>query len=265
VPREVSSRILASDSSLLPPLRYLANSPFFDEEGRLVATAGYHPDCAAYLTCSLGMDAVPDNPTEEDVQLALQLLFGEVYEGFPFDDRDGRNEASRAHLLAMQLQPFMRLMIDGPCPIYGVMKPAVGTGGTLLVAAMSQIAFGRAAEVQPEPKGTDGEWQKSILAHVAKGSEIAFYDNLHRIVRDDAFASAITAETIQGRELGTNRHIEGPMLGLWVLCANNLRLSPEIARRTLPIRLDTGTPDPKVGREFRHCPLKRWIKHNRGV
>lgn len=264
VPPAAVVRILASSSESLPPLRYLAHSAFFDPQGRLVVDAGYHPKCAAYLTTSLDVD-VPEVPSAEAVTAALNFLFREVFEGFPFDDGNGKKEAeaSRAHLLAMLLQPFMRLMIDGPCPIYGVMKPAAGTGGTLLVEAVSLIAFGRSADVSPEPKGTEGDWFKDILSHVAKGSEMAFYDNLHRTVKDDAFASAITAPVIVGRQLGTNKHIEGPMLGLWVLCANNLQVSSEIARRILPIRLDTGTPDPKVGRDFRHPQLREWIRANR--
>ena len=127
----------------------------------------------------------------------------------------------------------------------------------------SIIAFGCEARAEPEPKGTDGEWKKAILAHAIQGSALIFIDNLHSRVDSDALASAITSGIIGGRVLGLSKQVEGKILGVWVLAANNLKLSAEMQRRCVPIRLDTETPDPTTCRSFRHPDLRAWISENR--
>jgi hypothetical protein len=50
----------------------------------------------------------------------------------------------------------------------------------------------------------------------------------------------------------------------WIATGNNPRLSDEIARRTVLIRLDADAEHPDQRTGFRHPNLKQWLSNNRG-
>jgi hypothetical protein len=55
-----------------------------------------------------------------------------------------------------------------------------------------------------------------------------------------------------------------PVHNSWVLTANNPRLSDEIARRYVGVRLDPGCEEPWKRIGFRHGNLKKWVQARRG-
>ena len=104
---------------------------------------------------------------------ALALLFGELLYDFPFAD-----QGSRAHALALLLQPYIRSVIEGPTPMYLIDAPARGTGKGLLAELVGLIAQGRAAEVMAMPLGEE-EVEKRITSFLLAGYPMALLDNVY--------------------------------------------------------------------------------------
>jgi putative DNA primase/helicase len=76
-------------------------------------------------------------------------------------------------------------------------------------------------------------------------------------------ASVLTAETWTDRVLGQTRMIELANRCTWVITANNPRLSLEVARRCIRIRMDAKTDRPWDRQGFKHVPLRKWALEHR--
>ncbi len=265
-PRAICDHVMQLIEPRLPLLERIVHAPFFDAEGNLVAKPGYHEVSRTYYAPPRDLEfSVPDRPTEEDLQRSIELL-REPFVDFPFRDWNGADsgEASFAHVMAMLLHPFVRLMISGPTPAYLIQKPTPGTGAGLLTDVVSLIAFGIPAKM--EVGKTDGdEWRKSITASLLGGASMIVFDNIHSELKDQSIAAAITAETWSDRLLGKSQKVELPNNALWVFTGNNVTFSSEIARRLVMVRLDAGLVDPTQERSYRHPDLKRWVKRSRAT
>lgn len=229
-PKDVAEHLINDPSLALPPARSIADTPFFDKDGNLVTTTGYHRSSRIYLQPRPGfqMPAIPSQPTRSDVERALNRLMGDVFGDFPFEHRVSLS--SRAHLLTMLLQSFVRELIRGPTPIYGIVKPQAGTGASLMVDVFSQIAFGTPGKPQSE-KNSPEEFRKSITASLMAGARVYWIDNLHKPLDDPSFAAATTTDYWKDRVLGQSKEIEVPVRCTWICSGNNVGLSSELGRR----------------------------------
>jgi putative DNA primase/helicase len=59
--------------------------------------------------------------------------------------------------------------------------------------------------------------------------------------------------------------VDVPNDATWVVTGNNVELSGEIARRTIPIRLDPGVERPEQRTGFAHPELSRWVSEHRAT
>ena len=57
-------------------------------------------------------------------------------------DGSSMSRSSKAHAIALKLEPFARQLIKGVRPIYLIEQPTPGTGATLLVNVFAQMTFG---------------------------------------------------------------------------------------------------------------------------
>lgn len=241
--------VMASSSLPLLPLSALSELPYFNEEGRFVAQAGYDTKAKKYLKLRAevaekfgpGSKLYKTDPTMEDVDMALEELFGQVFANFPFDDGDPSNprngDASRAHLLCMMLQPIVRYMIKGPCPMYRINKPAPGTGASKLINSAMVISYGA--------KGTPGtlsmdeeENRKNITSQFSAGKPYIFYDNINVPITSTALAIIATSPTWQDRILGRTELTTVQNFMQVILAGNNISASEENSRRMLNIQLN---------------------------
>ena len=241
-----------------PTIDAVVRAPFFTTDGTLITTCGYHCGARVYLSLDealakqLAAVILPDRPTPEDVTWARSLLLDELLHGFPFAD-----DASKAHAVALMLLPFVRKMIDGPTPNHAVGAPArgEGTGKGLLVQAACAPGLGEIAAI-PETKDND-ELRKFLLAILIEGAPIALLDNRKQEVNSGVLAAVLTASRWQDRILGKSKTARPTVLTTWVITGNALRVSGEIARRTIWIRLNANMPEPWKRRGFKH-ELPRW-------
>lgn len=245
-----------------PAIEAVARAPFFTAKCELVIKPGFHAAARTYLALDdrlaskLNNQDFPERPTEAKVTAARQLLL-ELFCDFPFAD-----DASLAHGISLTLLPFARKMIDGPTPIHAVVAPpeSAGTGKGLLVTCACVPGIG---DVPCTPEvGNAEELRKKLLPVVLENLPVFLFDNVTRELKGGVLASILTARTWADRILGRSSLFRGEVKTTWVVTSNGLRVSTEIRRRTIWIRLDAGVPEPWTRGGFTHV-LPIWAYEHR--
>jgi hypothetical protein len=262
-PANVAKALRGSRQFPFPLIDAVVRAPFFTPDGSLITTSGYHAAARVYvaldsaLATQLDAQPLPERPTPEDVTSARALLQDELFCNFPFEDT-----ASKAHAVALTLLPFVRKMIDGPTPNHAVTAPTrgEGTGKGLLVQAACAAALGEIATI-PETNDND-ELKKFLLAILIEGAPIVLLDNRKHEINSGVLAAVLTARHWQDRILGKTKTARPTVLTTWVITGNAIRVSGEIGRRTIWIRLNANVPEPWKRAGFKH-ELPRWAHEHR--
>ena len=255
-PGEVADHLLSDPELTLPPLAGIVDAPFFDQDANLVTKAGYHAESFTYYHPRPGFEvpAVSASPSPDEIAKAKTLLLDEIDGDFPFADGTPASRSSKAHAIALKLEPFARQMIKGVTPIYLIQKPTPGTGATLFVNAFAQMAFGGPAVPQAEVHSPD-ELRKNLTATLMTGTGLYWIDNVHHKVDNASLALATTTEVWKDRVLGHSKTVVLPVRCSWIISGNNVELSSELARRSVLIRLDANVERPTERKDFRHPNL----------
>lgn len=258
LPLEVAEAALAVESLPLPVLERVVDVPIFGPDWRLCSRPGYHAAARVVYRPPAGftLPHVPEVPDQADVDRAASLIRDELLGDFPFAE-----QADLANAVGLVLLPGVRLAIDGPTPLHGVDSPTPGTGKGLLVGA----ALGLWSESPGliGPVRDDDELRKSITARLMEGRLPMWLDNPTHALDSPVLAAALTAETWTDRVLGQSRTVALPVRVVWAVSGNNLTVSTENARRTVPIRLDARVDRPWEREGFRHPALLAWVRENR--
>lgn len=269
-------KYLAGGTALtLPIIERAVGVPVFGADGSLQTEKGYHAGSRVYLNPSTEFLDVPDPVSSEDVREALDVI-GEVIYDFPFSDvfvgvdpepvRIGaaedkqanwvRGKASRANFVAMLLQPFARGLIgDNATPLYFIDKSEKGTGANYLANVLGYMMYGTPMPPQVASEREE-ELEKAITASLYEGSPTIFLDNLNHELSSAALASALTSGVWTGRILGKSHVPKIPVRAVWILAANNGKISEELMRRVVPIRLDAALPNPAIDRPRDYYRIK---------
>lgn len=248
-PRDVCESILAMPpTGAFPRLASIRSAPVFLPDGRLLAQEGYDPESGLLLRLHGLQNVRADMPVDNATAWLLEELLGD----FPFADEPGR-----AHALALILQPFVRPLIDGPTPLYLIDAPIRGTGKGLLAAVCCLVTTGRRADVMTLVRSDPEEHEKRITALLLAGAQWVLLDNVDSL-SSAPLAAVLTTTRWRGRRLGKSEMVDVPNDATWVATGNNVHLSDEIARRTIPIRLDPGVERPEYRTGFRHPDLLAW-------
>ena len=289
-PKETCEIILAAQDwpgDVFPPVEHVIESPCFGANWELIASPGYHPASRAlHLGRQLDVGDIPEAPSPEEVQAAVELFFDDVFGDFPFKDVDavearstsstvnpvGRDRrrafgrASRANLLALTLTPFVRTALDAaPIPPFLFAKPQERVGASLCATVAMMIANGYVVSASAVPTSAY-EWQNKLLALVRERAGVFFIDNLKWKLDDGTLAGALTQGRVSGRALGANTNIEGLVTWITLITGINPELSPELTKRSVLIRLESDTANPESRTDFKHGDdekLKDWILENR--
>jgi len=264
-PGDVAGHLLSDPELALPALAGIVDAPFFDENGNLVRTPGYHAESYTFYHPRPGFEVPPvsPNPSSEEIVRATRLLMEDIDGDFPFSDSTANSRSSKAHAVALKLEPFVRQLIKGVTPIYLIQKPTPGTGATLFVNAFAQVAFGAAAVPQAEVHNPD-ELRKNLTATLMSGTALYWIDNVHHKVDNASLALATTTEVWKDRVLGHSKTVVLPVRCTWIISGNNVQLSSELARRAVLIRLDANVERPTERKDFRHPNLLGFVRVNRG-
>jgi hypothetical protein len=243
----------AGEWPTLPPLLGLSYCPTFNEDGSFHHKPGYDRCTGVYHA-----DAVPlgdTTPTDDNLARSRAFL-DEMLCDFPFVD-----DASKAHVYALMLLPFVRDLIHGPTPLHAIDAPTAGTGKGLIAEVACYPARGHELPSVPAP-ADEAEWSKSLTTWLLEGRTHVNLDNINQPLDSGALAGALTQARWGSRALGVNRSIDLPVRQIWIATGNNLTFSEEIARRTAYIRLDANMEKPDQRTEFRHPDLRLWVREN---
>ena len=253
-PMDVVDDILASPSlpEEIPAIKGLTAVPILGEDGTVFSAPGFDPISGWYLT-----DAGPWPAWEGDGPSAATWLMEELFCDFPFAD-----EASRANALAMLLVTFARPLIDDVTPMHLVDAPTPGTGKGMLVKVALMPGLGRCPSATPIPE-KDADLAKVLFSLLLKGSPAIWLDNLGRFLKSDALNCMLTTGEYEDRILGVSQMMTAKVRSAIAATSNNGRLSEDLARRTVWIRLDAKLEDPEKREGFRHADIEGWTAHNR--
>jgi hypothetical protein len=258
-PIDVAKDLLATPDPELPRLVRVVEAPVFGADGSLLLEPGYHPGSATYYApAGLQVPPVSESPLADEVSEAVDLLTFDLLGDFPFV-----GDSERAHAVALLLLPFARDLIGGATPLHLIEAPTEGTGKGLLVDVLTIPALGRPAAAMTEGRDED-EWRKRLTSKLRNGPAFVLIDNLKRKLDSAAVSAAITADSWEDRIMGVSEMARMPVRCAWVATGNNPALSAEITRRCIRIRLDAKSPEPWLGRKFRHDNLGAWALENRG-
>ena len=253
-PNDVITDILSLPDPGFPGLQGFYSAPVFLQSGELLCRNGYDLDSGLYMSLNGLTLTTGDMPLESAKLLLLDELLGD----FPFVDL-----GSRAHALALLLQGFVRMMIDGPTPLYLIDAPARGTGKGLLADIASVVTLGQRANVMVLPRDED-EFEKRVTATLVEGHPFILLDNVTAL-KSTTLSAALTTVDWRGRWLGKSQMVQAPNTATWVATGNNVTLSDEMVRRVVGIRLDAAVERPETRTEFNHPRLVEWAFENRSA
>jgi len=242
----------------LQVIRGVVGTPVFTRDGVLCTDPGYQEATRLfYDPIGEPVPPVPHRPDETDVRRAKSLLAFEWLGDFPFTE-----DASRANLIAAPLTAIARELIVGQTPLFAIDAPAAGTGKGLLVDGIAILTTGRPSAVMPDTRSEE-ELRKKLTAKLCEGQPLIIIDNLKRTLDSGVLAAALTAPVWSDRILGRTAIADLPVRNLWLVTGNNLKLSDEISRRTVYVRIDSGRDRPFERQSFRHADLPEWLRHHR--
>ncbi|MDA1129149.1 MAG: hypothetical protein O2913_10685 [Chloroflexi bacterium] len=257
-PKDVVADMMSAKDIPLPILSGIVEAPVFDASGRLSTDTGYQPETHLFLDLPEGqtLPAISEIPTLAEIDKARTIILCDLLGDFSFV-----GDADRAHAVGALLLPFVRPMINGFTPMHLVESPTPGSAKGLLVTVVSIPSIGRGPSVMTEG-GSEEEWRKRITAKLLLAPQFILIDNIRFGLDSAALSAALTSEIWEDRVLGYSRIAAIPVHCTWLATANNPSLSLEVARRTVPIRLDTGVEKPWELKGFRHPDLRNWAKEH---
>lgn len=248
----------------LPLTPTIRRAPTMARNGKILDRNGWFGDVLVDLG-DLVPPVVPLDPTSMDIAAARDLILTDMFGDFPFDDGDadgalGESEASRANAVGMVLTQFARDLFDGPSPLFTIVKPSPGVGGTLLAETAQRLFDGHASATTPNTRNEE-EMQKHMVAASLGDDSFLFFDNVTEF-NSETLKRSTTADRIGGRVLGLSKTVSRPNHFLWQITGINPRLGPEMARRAVFINLNSRVED-NSARNYQHADFKGWLCENR--
>jgi hypothetical protein len=258
-PKLVSNLIAAPMiETPIPSLNRVVTAPVFTADGSLLIAPGYDEASGIYYLETFEVLPPPQQVTPEEVEAAVKYLDENLFADFPF-----AGAADRAHAFALLILPFVREMINGPTPLHLIEAAVRGAGKGLLTKACLIPSLGQGGICETPQPEDDAEMRKAITSALMENKGALIIDNANRKLDSGALAAALTSNIWSDRVLGSNKTASTEVRLTFILTANNLEISSEMVRRSIPIRLapDTDAPEDRTG--FKHDILLEWIAENR--
>ncbi len=258
-PTTLVENVLATPNKPLPVLRRIVPAPIVAPSGEIRVQPGYDPEtlCIYHPARHFTVPEVSPAPTPDDIARAKEMILTELLSDFPFV-----SPADKTHAVAALLLPFARTIFEGPTPLHLIEKSSPGSGASLLADVLTYPFTGLHIAAMTEGRDED-EWRKRITAKQRQAPPVILIDNLRRELDSASLAAALTLSTWEDRLLGTSQIIRLPNQCLWMATGNNPKLSHEMTRRSIRIRIEIDHPQPWRRTGFRHPELQRWVEDHR--
>ena len=248
----------AATSTRVREINAVTHYPVVLGAGMDIARAGWNEVAGLYYdepADLVGLDPLAECPTVAD---AWQVL-DETWTDFPFG-----TEADRENFYGALLTPVVRPGVEGNVPMHLVLAAKERTGKTMLLNSIGWV-LGDDDVPALQAGTTEEEREKRITSLLLSGETAVHLDNLPTTSELDSpsLASLLTSRTWKGRTLGRS---EMPTLRNTLVLygsGNNVRTSAEIAKRIVPVLLQTRTPNPEERADFQHPDLRGYVRANR--
>jgi hypothetical protein len=244
----------------LPKLAGICTTPILRDDGSIMSAAGY--DLATGVFCpNIPEITVPERPTREQAQLALQTIRN-TFRTFPFADAARRPDVDLGVDIVDHDKPigideasFVAALMTAVCRPSLWLAPGLllnapqisgaGAGKGLLVRSIGMIAYG--VHVRPFTPGNDKhEMDKRLVADVMECKPMLAMDNANAtLLRSNTLASLLTERPAAVRVLGQSRMVVLENATFIALTGNGLTVSEDLARRFLYSELDAYCEDPE--------------------
>jgi hypothetical protein len=251
--RDHGGIILANAASVptLQEIRSLTSYPVY-RAGFELCSPGYAN--GIYFDCPPELDGLR---VETDLAV-IRTVLADLVIDFPF-----KADADRQNFFGLLLTPILAPAISGNRPMHLIHSPMERTGKTKLAdECLGGIIIGRRTPAQQMVDSVD-ETDKRTLAMLMRGETLLHLDNLRDFLDSPVIASLLTAAVYQGRILGATRIIDVANSLSIVATGNNVRCSGEIAKRTVPIRLQPSNDRPEERTDFQHPHFFEFVLANR--
>jgi hypothetical protein len=270
----------------IKPLKGIIETPVLTPSGKILMDGGYDPETTYVHLPSVHFDPIPDRPTQYDAQMALKLVWIELFSDFPYRGmpafdlkdvtREARYDAAKlcpdafvgiALILSILARPFILGAVPGS--VFEASTP--GSGKSLQINIASVVTTGRAASLATFPMGRDGkpneeELEKMLGAYALAGMSLIAFDNIKGFLGGPALEKVQSAvDTVALRILGASELRIMPWFSVIAFSGNNMSMAEDVAQRNLLSRLESHLEDPRSRpkEEFRHTNILAWIKEHR--
>ena len=226
----------------IKPLHQIIGTPVLRRDGSLLSAPGYDEATGLYLTRPLPV-TVPERPSQAQAASANDVLTA-LFASFPYADPDDAPglglSISMAALFSAILRPTLNL-----APIFQITSPTPGTGKSTLANVIAAAATGERAVAVATGSKPD-EFEKSLTAALLSGRPVISLDNMTLPLGGQLLAIVATEPEVTVRLLGLSKDAQLQGAPTILATANNGKIAGDLARRTLPIRLDARMERPEL-------------------
>lgn len=258
-PDWVAQSLLARETSVLPILRGVVQTPVLRADGSLLTNPGYDEESGLFFEPGgLSVPPISDRPTRVDVEHAVTRVL-DVLCDFPFVA-----PSDCVAVLCAILTVLHRHAVAGPVPLFALRAPTPASGKGLLMKVISLVTTGRMPGTMAPSLESD-ELRKLLLTIAVEDPPIVLFDNVVGQFGTPLLAAAVTADEWSGRWLGANRSVTAPLRPCWFITGNNITFKADFPRRVVPCDLEPSEEHPEDRRGFRHADLAGYVLQKRGV
>lgn len=241
--------------------RYLAglvDLPYVTPSGRLVTKPGYDAETCLFLDLPRDLQiSVGESPTQDQVRAALVVLMG-PWRAYSFADRDSAAGAVSAVFAAVS-RPLLDL-----CPAYLYEASQQAAGKTKAATALGALMEGQRPAVTPfAGTSTDDELRKRLIAGAVDGDRFQCIDNVVGHFKSSVLAAVLTGGRLSDRVLGQSRMVKAQVRSLLTMTGNNASLDADLQRRTVQIRIESGSNPTQHA--FPFCPVAEALCQRRAI
>lgn len=258
--------------ALFPKLEGIVEAPSFRADGSIADTPGHDPASGFLYAPNDAFIPVPNAPSRDDARAALIELL-EPLAGFPHLGESERGETlcgpARAAVVAAILTLLAVPAIDGSLPVFVFDASMRRSGKSLQTDVIALIATGRKAPRQSWPED-DEEAEKTLCGYALAGDPLICFDNIGRrfgSAKLEACVTCVPGTTVPFRRFGTQQIVKLPWRTVVMGSGNNVTLSPDMAQRSLVIRIEPDREDPEQRVDFAIAGgadgLRAWVAERR--
>ena len=250
--------LAAADELGLPHLEGFVRTPTYRPDLSLIHESGYDHSTGLYYVVppDLRQLTIPSRPNAFAIRQATDRL-QQPFSEFAYKDRPSATN----HLAATLALLFIHRI--GRAPMYCIRAAQQAAGKTLLSQSIPAIHLGTDIPSHSLPLPHSEEWRKLLLSIGITGAPVTLFDNCTHKIESAVLAQLLTGNGIEGRLLRTNTIQTVSSRMLLIANGNNLSVGADMRRRTVWSVLETSSPTPLKGQQFRCHPFLQYLRRNR--